>query len=215
MNITSFNNVSIQRNSPAFCKKYIDTDVQIRNTNGTKSDGCFVEYERKSTRDMMQIETLAKLWKDKTPFIGAITENFKTSRGSMDGVHLYGLENTYGDTLALAKVLDSYDIDDGTKVTYISYVQSSPDEMYTAPSRHHKGLGETLVSKIVQEAKNAGADKIELTSVNEHFWESSKLFENKSSNRRDADKILPSKHFDDYIAYVDNKTKPRYLDACG
>lgn len=214
MNTMRFNNFSAAKSSPAFCKKYIDSDVQIRNINGTKSDGCFVEYERKNTRDMMQIEALAKLWKGRAPFIGTIAESFKTSREYTNGIHLYGLEDEYGDTLALAKVLDSYDIDEGTKVTYISYIQSSPDEMYTSPLRYHKGVGETLVSKIVQEAKNAGVDKIELTSVDEHFWGSSKLFENKYSNPKDTEKILPSENFDDYIMYVEDKIRPG-LNAYG
>lgn len=218
MNITPSNNFPTNlKNNLTFSKKYLDTGVKVRNVNGTRSNCNFVEYERNNFTDIIQIENLEKIWHCKAPFINAITSSFKTSSDTYyaSGSHLYALEDERGDTLAIAKVLESKNINTGVNNTYISYIQAAPDEIYQSKTKHYKGLGETLVSSITQKAKDSGADFITVTSVNDSFWDSSKLFKSETSKKYSDEKILRRENFDDYISYVNSKLNSGKISMWG
>ena len=68
------------------------------------------------------------------------------------------------------------------------------------------GLGETLVSNIVQKAKAEYADSIELTSANEDFWKKNGYFKKVSSNAKAFPiRRLVKKDFDKYTNYIESK----------
>lgn len=110
MNIHRFNNFPINiKNSPAFGKKCLDDNIRIRRVDGTKSSCNFVEYERDNVKDIIHIENLEKLWGKKAVFINTIVRGFNNSNNAYytNDSHLYALEDERGDTLAIAKVIDS------------------------------------------------------------------------------------------------------------
>ncbi len=206
MEVCSFYNNSYKaNNNTAFCKKYLDTDVKIRRTDGLKDYGSFVEYERNDPKDAMKIRDIERFWRYNAPFIHDIADSFKGTNREIDNVHVYGLEDKYENTLALAKVISGYDDFEQGNIAIISHIQAAPDEICTSISRRHKGVGETLVSKIVQQAKNTGIDTIKVNSVNEGFWENSKLFQNRPANPCKSEKFLTNENFDSYIAFVESK----------
>lgn len=203
----------------AFGKEYIKRDIKLSKTNFTKSDASFVEYDPLNPNDITEIEDFGRIWKFKAPYIQIIVESFKTlskPENYNNGIHFYGLEDEYGHPLAIAKVLDipaEESSKEGAKV-YISYIQSDPEQSCTSPMRKYKGVGETLVSEIVQSAKKINANAIELTSTNEFFWESSGFFKN-INNKRISEKRLEKANFDKYIDYVESKKRPNEFFACG
>ncbi len=218
MNIHRFNNFPINiKNSPAFGKKCLDDNIRIRRVDGTKSSCNFVEYERDNVKDIIHIENLEKLWGKKAVFINTIVRGFNNSNNAYytNDSHLYALEDERGDTLAIAKVIDSKNINTGNNYTCISYIQASPNETYTSKTKHYRGLGETLVSSIIKKAKNSGADSIKVTSVNDSFWDSSKLFKSKTSKKYSGEIILHRENFDDYISHVEDKLKLHQINLCG
>ncbi len=97
--------------------------------DGTKSSCNFVEYERDNVKDIIHIENLEKLWGKKAVFINTIVRGFNNSNNAYytNDSHLYALEDERGDTLAIAKVIDSKNINTGNNYTCISYIQASPN----------------------------------------------------------------------------------------
>jgi len=210
MKAVSFcNNFSNINNRPAFGKKILDSNVRIRRTDGLKDNGFFVEYERSNIRDVMKLSDITAQWRYSAPFVSEITNSLKSSNSDNNDVHVLGLEDEYENTLALAKVVSGYDSYEGRDVAVISYIQTAPDELCTSDRRRHKGIGETLVSEIVKQARDKGICSIKVTSVNEGFWENSKLFKSESCSSNKRHKYLSGEDFDKYISFVESKSNPR------
>lgn len=198
-------------NNCSFGKTYLGNDT-VNTNNGKSADVFFVEYNLDNSKDWKQVKNLKALWGEDSDYTERIVNSFKTLKenydSSMNYMHFYGLEDKYGNTLAIAKVSDDDKNSDKVKESCvkIGFIQVDPDESYLSRGRHYFGLGETLVSNIVQKAKAEYADSIELMSANEGFWKKNGYFKNVSSNA----KVFPTRRltgedFDEYINYVNSK----------
>ncbi len=192
--------------------------VSVRKNSGGLENVKFVQYEPDNNVDMCQIYDLKADWlKDSRAFyIDNIAENFQTLRecGNLPDKDefIYGLENSAGETLVIADVINHNRMVEGDlrKSATINFIEARPDLQsdYGISEGEYRGLGETLVSEIVKIAKEKGSRFIDLESCNEGFWTKSGLFDYKypeSKNYDTPDRMLPSSKYDDYIDYVEDK----------
>lgn len=191
-----------------FGKTYIDK-VKVRTTGGGTADVNFVEYHPGDKNDKKQLAYLKIAWGEHQSFIKDIYNEFVFSTKIPNNKHhFYGLENATDRVLAIAEITDK-NKGFSKKYTYIDYVQTAPNEQYS-PARpgRYRGLGETLISKIVQRAKDENKDCVKLTSVNDDFWNSSSLFKDCDIFAKiflTDNKRLSKDDYDKYISYVDSK----------
>ena len=187
----------------------------------------FFEYDPKNKKDRKQIYDLKhKIWGRSAKYINEIEYSFsRMTKGSAPEKPIkqqyFGLENRYGRTLAIAQVQSS---DKKLRlgelffenVLKITYIQTKPSEMFTSDQRQYEGLGEVLVSKIVQQAKKDGRNSVILYSTNDNFWISSGFFQPvPEAKRRGYNTLrLKAEDFDKYIKFVENKAnfENPYLD---
>lgn len=198
-----------------FGKTYLRPAV-IRKTGGGVADVDFVEYNPKDKKDREQISYLKIAWGEREGFIKDIYNAFVLSQKQLVRNHrFYGLEDKSGTTLAIAEATDKKD-GRFSKYTYIDYVQAAPNMQYSiARPGRYKGVGETLIGKIVEKAKEDNKDFIKLVSVNDNFWNSSGFFKDYDVIAKlllTDKKRLSRKDFDSYISYVEAKKAAAYTE---
>lgn len=207
---------SINIFSPNFCKNII-SKTSVRTTEGENAGVNFVEYDPKNYLDRAQLRSTNLLWMPDNGYISTIFSFFtsaikhknKEYKRIHDSWHFYGIEDKYGDTLAIAhtaerKTCPHYRIGE-EDVLGIEFIQIHPDEIFSSKNRLYKGLGETLVSKIVEEADKMDKDSVLLESANEDFWASSGYFKECGIRGDMPLRRLSRENFSGYIKYVESK----------
>ncbi len=202
-------------NNINFTKSLLKT-VTVRKTDGKNAIMKFVEYNIKNKKDARQISKLAKEWGEGAKYIRAISSSFtnlsaclsKEDPSTLEKYHFYGLENKFGKTLSLAQTTDQQLFFSKKPKEYMTLdmIQTKPKEMHTSSKRRYKGLGETLVSGIVEVAKKKNQPMIEISCANEGFWNQNTLFKKAEDSIFDR-RTLHQKDYANYIKYVKNKTK--------
>lgn len=207
MQVTSpYNNIN-------FTKNLIKT-VTVRKTDGKNAVMNFVEYDIKNKKDAKQIAKLAKKWAD-ARYINELSSSFnnlsayyfKDKQDTFDKYHFFGLEDSFGKILSLAQTTNQKLPFDKKPEGYITldFIQTKPKEMYSSDKRKYKGLGETLLSSIVEVAQNKNHPMIEIMSTNEGFWNKNTLFK-KAEESMFEKRTLKAADYASYIDYVKNKT---------
>ncbi len=205
--LSSLNNSNIN-----FTKNLLKT-VSVRKANGKTTELNFTEYDFKNKSDLKQIKNLEKQWGQSAKYLGAITGSFEDLHtdylnnipNDYENHHFYALENKAGVIFSIAETSNNeYSYDDDTKNLTIEYIQTKPSEMHSSSKKKYKGLGEVLVSGIVEEAKKQEYSNIKLTSTNEGFWKKNGFF--KRNNATINERTLEGADYASYIDYVKNKT---------
>ncbi len=214
--------------SPAFGKRVLDS-VNIRKAMTGIDYVNFVKYDMLNPKDRQHFINLSLGWGKKAEYIDFITSSinsvvqrfFEKYRPSLSRHHFFGLEDKMGKTLAVSEVVDEgkrFNILQGRRENRLNiyFLQANPDEMYASATKQYKGVGETLVSKIVEIAENEGRDSIVLESHNENFWNSSGLFEDCGLHMPDGvKKRLHNNDFGEYIEKVHKKIVQEYSAKVG
>ncbi len=200
-----------QNFKPAFGKIELGS-VTVRKKDSGLVDVKLVEYEPDNKADIKQLKRVQDKWGDKARFINSILAAFLGNNSDS----ILGLESNDGDTLVLADVCSTQYYGKqkkycGSPCVYIDLIQVNPAHKYlpvNEDKKRYKGLGEAMVSEIVQMAKDEDTKFISITSANEGFWTNSGLFDVINPGIEGVslpDMLLSSSKYDDYIKYVEDK----------
>ena len=225
INSTHYNsqNISNGHKYPAFGKRTLDT-VNIRKAANGLGYVDFVKYDMLNPKDRRQFVDLCLMWGKKAPYMDYIACSihsrvqrfFEKYMPNMSRHHFFGLEDRMGKTLVVSEVVDEgnrFNLRNRARENRLNiyFLQANPDEMYTSPNKQYRGVGETLVSKIIEIAQNEGRDSIVVDSHNENFWNSSGLFEDFGFKTQESvKKRLDNCKFNEYIEKVHRKMIHEY-----
>lgn len=197
--------------------KNIISNTTVKTTDGRGARVNFVEYDPKSLDDQRQITRINSLWQPDSGYMEVISRFFREAvkhknreyKRIHESWHFYGLEDKNGETLAIAHAQERntcphYRIGN-EEALEINFIETRPDEAFYSKTRQYEGLGEALVSKIVQEADKKDKDSILLESANEYFWMKSGYFSQCGIRGDMPLRRLSKEDFSGYVKYVEAK----------
>ncbi|MDD3594080.1 MAG: hypothetical protein PHX18_05575 [Candidatus Gastranaerophilales bacterium] len=170
----------------SFGKITLQPGISIKNQKTSQKEKInFVQYEAGNEEDLKAIKYKTQAWNagsNNYPLAKIIYDQLNTSKSTWEEDQpncytVYGFENADGDILTLGMTDSKGETKYFGNALDLSLLVVDPQYCYLQENRKYKGLGAMMTAKVLELAKQAGKDKVILSSCNDNFWKSSGLFQ--------------------------------------